>query len=150
MQKIRQAVPQDMSRIAEIIITNYRINFYPIFRNDSYYFHELQVERMMQEMREDALILKRTYVLAEQDVIKGVLRMDGAEIEKLFVEPAFQSQGVGARLLEYAVSCLGANTLWALEKNTRAIAFYERGGFHLTGQKKPEPDTTEYLVELRR
>ncbi len=40
--------------------------------------------------------------------------------------------------------------LWALEKNTRAVSFYSRHGFRLTGQKRFEEDTTEYLVELKR
>ena len=31
-----------------------------------------------------------------------------------------------------------AEYLWALEKNTKAIRFYERYGFHLTGEKVPE------------
>jgi len=38
----------------------------------------------------------------------------------------------------------------ALEKNSRAIRFYERNGFHLTDEKKPEEDTAEYLVKLKR
>ena len=40
--------------------------------------------------------------------------------------------------------------LWALEKNTKAIAFYQRHGFQMTGQKKFEEGTTEYIVELKR
>jgi len=44
----------------------------------------------------------------------------------------------------------GACHLWALEKNRRAIAFYARHGFLPTGEKKPEDDTTEYLIHLAR
>ena len=36
------------------------------------------------------------------------------------------------------------------ERNTRAIAFYKRHGFRLTGQKKFEEGTTEYIVKLTR
>jgi len=43
-----------------------------------------------------------------------------------------------------------ADHLWALEKNTRAIAFYNRHGFQWTGTKQLEADTIEYLLELRR
>ena len=35
-------------------------------------------------------------------------------------------------------------------KNTKAIAFYQRHGFQMTGQKKFEKGTTEYIVELKR
>ena len=34
---IRKAAIEDLSRIAEIIIFNYRLNFYPIFQNDDFY-----------------------------------------------------------------------------------------------------------------
>ncbi len=41
-EKIRLADNNDISRLVEIEIFNYRLNFYPIFRNDEYYFGELQ------------------------------------------------------------------------------------------------------------
>lgn len=33
---VRKAVESDLCRIAETEIFNYRLNFYPIFRNDEY------------------------------------------------------------------------------------------------------------------
>jgi len=50
--------------------------------------------------------------------------------------------------LAYALSAHGVTWLWALEKNTRAIRFYERHGFRLTDTKKLEEDTTEYLIRM--
>ena len=41
---IRPAKTQDASRIAEIIITNYRVNFYPFFRNDDSTYHAVQYD----------------------------------------------------------------------------------------------------------
>lgn len=46
MENIRQATIADLSRISEIVIFNYRLNFYPIFQNDDYYFNELQVSKV--------------------------------------------------------------------------------------------------------
>ena len=43
MNTIRPAQKADISRIAEMIVTNYRVNFYPFFRNDAFYFGELNV-----------------------------------------------------------------------------------------------------------
>ena len=42
-EHIRPAEPSDASRIAEIFVTNYRVNFYPFFHNDEFYFKELNV-----------------------------------------------------------------------------------------------------------
>ena len=47
MNNIRQATPADVARVAEIEIFNYRLNFYPIFQNDWFYFDEKQVPKEM-------------------------------------------------------------------------------------------------------
>ena len=66
------------------------------------------------------------------------------------MEPVLQNASIGSQLLEYAIREHSADHLWALEKNTRAIRFYERHGFAATGEKKPEDGTDEYLVLLKR
>ena len=40
---IRRARTDDLNRIAEIEVFNYRLKFYPIFLDDEFYFGELQV-----------------------------------------------------------------------------------------------------------
>ena len=59
-------------------------------------------------------------------------------------------KGIGAALLEYAIRELHVTRLWALEKNERAIAFYQRHGFQVTDERKLEEGTEEYLVRLVR
>lgn len=78
------------------------------------------------------------------------MRVHGQELYKLFVEPVLQGQGIGAALLTHAVDTMGPRQLWALEKNTRAIAFYERHGFRLTNQRRLEEGTSEYLIRMER
>jgi len=146
---IRRAAQGDVSRIAEIYVFNHRINFYPIFRDDGYAFGELQVVSIAEKYLADRELLENTFVF-DDGVVRGYIRVRGGEVEKLFVDPFFQSRGIGAALLEYACGRLNADHLWALEKNARAIRFYERHGFALTGERKHEPDTTEYLVRMRK
>ncbi|MBR4622671.1 MAG: GNAT family N-acetyltransferase [Ruminococcus sp.] len=134
MEKIRQAEKQDISRIAELMVVNYRVNFYRIFKNDDYYFKELNVLDTAAEYQNDPRTLANTYVY-DDGVVKGFIRVKGNEIEKLFVEPEFQSCGIGAKLLGYAAEKLGAEWLWVLEYNERGMAFYRRNGFELTGKK---------------
>ena len=149
MAYIRQAVKEDAARLAEIEIFNYRLNFYPIFQSDAYYFDELQVPNLMEHYEKNPELLARTFVY-DDGVVKGFLRLNGKQVEKLFVEPILQGQGIGAELLEFAVAEYHAEFLWALEKNTKAIAFYERHGFHKTDEKILEDDTTEYLLKMQR
>ena len=146
MEHIRRACENDLARIAEIRIFNYRLNFYPIFRNDEFYFGELQVPSLMEEYRPE---LGGMWVY-DDGVVKGFIHVIGREIRNLFVEPVLQGQGIGAKLLEFAVREFGADTLWALEKNTRAIAFYARHGFYPTQDREPVDDTAEDLIRLAR
>lgn len=149
MENIRRAEKRDAARLAEIEIFNYRLNFYPIFRCDEYYFSELSVPSSMEYYLKNEDILNSTFVY-DDGVVKGFVRIDGSEVKKLFVEPALQGNAIGEKLLEYAVKVHNAEFLWALEKNVRAIRFYERNGFHITDEKKPEEDTEEFLVKLTR
>lgn len=149
MNIIRQATMADVVRVAEIEIFNYRLNFYPIFQNDWFYFDEKQVPKGMKRYETEEGLLENTFVY-DDGVVKGFIQLDGSKIAKLFVEPVLQGNGIGAKLLEFAVKEKQANHLWALEKNVKAIKFYESHGFHLTGEKELEEDTTEYLVRLER
>ncbi|MBO7515542.1 MAG: GNAT family N-acetyltransferase [Lachnospiraceae bacterium] len=142
---IRKADRKDLARIAEILVFNYRLNFYPIFKADEYYFDELQVPSLMEkfEMELDSL-----YVY-DDGVVKGFIKIEGTYIARLFVEPVLQNASIGSRLLEYAMKEHHADHLWALEKNVKAIHFYERHGFAATGEKKLEEGTSEYLIMMR-
>lgn len=146
---IRKAGFDDLSRIAEILVFNNRLNYFPIFQNAEYSFGEMQVVSLIDRYFKKEEVIQNTYVF-DDGLIKGFVKMDGTEIEKLYVDPFFQSAGIGGKLVEYAIKELHADRLWALEKNVRAISFYRSHGFRLTGQKKLEEDTTEYLVRLER
>lgn len=144
MSNIRKARHSDISRIAEMIVINYRNNFYPFFGNDEFYFGELNVIDLAREYSENPENLENTYVY-DDGVVKGIIRIKGNEIEKLFIEPAFQSKGIGAELLHFAMDNCGTDFLWVLEYNKRGIAFYERNGFKLTGEKIIEDEWVPLL-----
>ena len=146
MNHIRPATEADLGRIAEIEIFCYRLNFYPIFRSDEFYFQEMQVLTRMESLRR---LLDELFVY-DDGAVKGFMRVHGQALCKLFVEPVLQSQGIGAALRTHAVTAMDVRHLWALEKNARAIAFYQRHGFRLTAERRLEEGTTEYLVRMER
>ncbi|MBQ1250119.1 MAG: GNAT family N-acetyltransferase [Clostridia bacterium] len=146
MDAIRPATARDLPRIAEIEIFNYRLNFYPIFQNDWFYFDELQVPKLAEAYQKKLA----TLWVFDDGVVKGFFQAEDHQLRKLFVEPVLQGQSIGAKLLEYALTRQEVRFLWALEKNTRAIAFYSRHGFFPNGEKKYEDDTTEFLIKLER
>ena len=146
---IRKATKKDLSRIAEIYVFNNRMNYWPIFKDDEFSFGELQVVNMVDNYFGKDEILKNILVY-DDGLIKGFIQMNGTEICKIYVDTFFQSEGIGKELIEYAINEYHANNLWALEKNKRAISFYKKHGFNLTGERKFEEDTIEYLVQLTR
>ena len=107
-ENIRSAEINDAFRLAEIELFNYRLNFYPIFKSDGYFFKELSVPVLMSEYEADKAMLERSFVY-DDGVVKGFIRVRGAHIEKLFVEPVLQCGGIGEKLLNFAVAELGAN-----------------------------------------
>ena len=145
MANIRKAVTNDLTRIAEIELFNYRLNFYPIFKSDWFYFKYLTVPALIEKYADEI----NSFYVYDDGVIKGFVKTSDNEIQKLFVEPVLQGNKIGDALVNFATEKLSADNLWALEKNTKAIKFYEKHGFELTGEKKFEEDTTEYLVKLK-
>lgn len=147
---IRKAVKSDLSRIAEIFVFNNRINYFPIFKQEEFSFGKLQVVSLIDSYFGKEEILNSLFVAEENGILKGFLELRETEIVKLYVEPCFQSGGIGHGLMEYAAQTLHAEFLWALEKNTRARAFYHRHGFLENGERELEEGTTEYLLKLVR
>ena len=84
---VRKANKNDLSRIAEIQVFNYRLFFYPIFKSDDYYFNELSVPSLMQEYESG---LDSLYVY-DDGAVKGFIKIEGTYIAKLFVEPVLQN-----------------------------------------------------------
>ncbi|MEA5051123.1 MAG: GNAT family N-acetyltransferase [Oscillospiraceae bacterium] len=149
MGAIRKAKTDDAARIAEMLVFNNRLYYFPIFRDEAYSFGRMQVPAVEREYL-DPQALAQTFVFDDGGIVKGMIRIRAREIVKLYVEPSFQGQGIGAALLDFAVARHGADHLWALEKNTRALAFYGRNGFRPTGERVAEEGTAEYLLRLAR
>lgn len=149
MEHIRKATAEDVSRLAEILVFVRRINFYPIFGDAGYAFGEQQVLPTAKEYLSDPALLERTYVY-DDGIVRGLIEVKGQEIVKLYVDHFFQGQGIGDKLLTFALQQFDIRYLYALEKNTGAIRFYERHGFTFRGEWVYEEDTTERLLKLER
>lgn len=80
--------------------------------------------------------------------VKGMIHIEGTQIEELYVDSFFASEGIGSRLMEFALREKQADRLWVLEKNDRAIRFYKRHGFVMTKERAYQEGTTEYIVKM--
>ncbi|HEX6541717.1 MAG TPA: acetyltransferase [Ktedonobacterales bacterium] len=66
--------------------------------------------------------------------IVGFIGVEGVKVEALFVHPAWRGQGIGRRLLTYAIETLGASEVDVNEQNEQAVGFYRRMGFEVAGR----------------
>ena len=147
MNHIRKATTADVSRIAEILVFTKRMNYRPIFQNDKVSFGEIQVLPLAQEYLKTPELLEPIWVY-DDEFVKGVLHVEDSRIQEIYVDSFFQNQGIGGKLIDFAVQKCQAKSLFVLEKNTGAIRFYERHGFVLTQERQLEPGTTEYIVRM--
>lgn len=120
---IRKATKEDLSRIAEIFVFNNRINYFPIFKQEDFSFGELQVVSLIENYFGKTEIMDTLFVAEDNGIIKGFMEIRGTEIGKLYVEPCFQSGGVGDMLIKYAIQNLHVDFLWALEKIQEPVHF---------------------------
>lgn len=146
---IRQAVKNDASRIAEILIFTKRMNYRRIFQNDLVSFGEMQVYPLAKEYIDNPDKLKGIWVY-DDGIVKGMVHIQEKRIEELYVDSFFENQGIGTELMEFAIERMGCNSLWVLEKNTKAIHFYKKHGFLFTGERRLQEGTTEALLEMGR
>ena len=145
---MRRAIDRDASRIAEISVFSKRMNYREIFHDDMVSFGEIQVYPLAKEYIEHPEILKEFYVY-EDDFVKGFIHIQGTQVLELYVDTFFVDQGIGGKLLDFAVS-RNCNSLWVLEKNTKAQHFYLRHGFTPSGVRQLEEGTEQFIIEMIR
>ena len=149
MRNIRKATIADASRIAEILIFTKRINYRKIFQNDKVSFGEMQVYPLAQSYIDNSDKLDGIWVY-DDEFVKGMIHIEGNQIVELYVDTFFENQGIGSKLITYAIGHLNCDFVWVLEKNINAIRFYQRYGFVITEEKQYEEGTTEYVVKMKR
>lgn len=149
MDYIRKATVQDASRLAEILIFTKRMNYRKIFQDDKVSFGEMQVYPLAQNYIDNPEKMKNIWVY-DDEFVKGMIHIEGKKIVELYVDSFFQNEGIGAKLIEFAIQMFDIQDLFVLEKNIRAIRFYQHHGFSLTQERRLEEGTTEYIVKMKR
>ena len=149
MNYIRKASLQDVSRLAEILIFTKRMNCREIFHNDQVSFGEMQVLPLAQEYIANPEKLGNIWVY-DDEFVKGMINIEGEQILELYVDSFFENSGIGSKLIDFAIQEYKVQEVWVLEKNARAIKFYQTHGFELTEEVALEQGTTEFKVKMVR
>ena len=91
-----------------------------------------------------------TVFVAENGMgVNGFVAFGDGVLDCLYLTPEAREKGLGKIFLDRAKDdCNSGLTLWVLAQNTRAIAFYIREGFAITGEGDGS-DNEENLPDLR-
>lgn len=97
-------------------------------------------------MRDLYLPKAETHVHEEDGAVTGFLCLDNDRLAALFVDPRAQGRGIGSRLLDTAKGLRRHLRLTVYERNSRAVAFYARHGFAVTGRQVDESTGEHELI----
>ena len=87
----------------------------------------------------------------DNDTLLGFMGINEHNLEMLFLDPAYRSQGLGRTLLQYGINNYGVDTLTVNEQNPDARGFYEHMGFVVFKRTERDEQGGPYpLLYLRR
>lgn len=143
--------PEDLDRLCELSIATFRAAFET--QNDpkdfeNYLGKAFSKEQLLAELKHPDM---RFYFAWMGDRLAGYCKLNageaqtelqeagGLEVERIYVDAAFQGQGIGALMLqeiEARARKEGKRYLWlgVWQQNPGAIRFYERHGFEIFGE----------------
>ncbi|MFL8989264.1 GNAT family N-acetyltransferase [Pseudomonas sp. QLc11A] len=82
--------------------------------------------------------------------ITGFAGVAAGKIEMLFIDPDHRGQGLGKKLLRYALEHLNADELDVNEQNPQALGFYFKQGFEVIGRSEVDGMGQPYpLLHMR-
>lgn len=146
---LRKAGNMDISRIAEILIFTKRTTYRPIFKNDNVSFNEMQVLKEIEKLSQPSA-LDNIYVY-DDGIVKATVKIEDigekTKVSEFFVDPFFQGEGIGTRILNTIIEKSKEVFLYVLDKNERAIRFYVKMGFKYTGEKEEFLNSGFYMLK---
>ncbi len=87
---------------------------------------------------------------SEDGAVVGFTAVADGKVEMLFIHPDYRGQGVGRRLLSYAIDTLDATGLDVNEQNEQALGFYLHMRFEVVGRSELDGTGKPYpLLHMR-
>lgn len=163
---LRRATPIDAPALAEVHVSSWREAYVDIVPES--HFRGFTVERRAKSFQEAlASGAEETYVVEHSGQIVGFLTLGSCrdsdidpyttgEIWGIYVSPAYWHKGIGRYLCERGEAILSSRgyswvTLWVLQANEQAKAFYKAMRFESDGAlKQVNLDTSQDVVRYRK
>ena len=129
---IRPMVAGDVERSADIWLRASKIAH-------GFLGYEL-LEDQHQLMKDVYLLQAENWVIVSDDQVVGFVGFIDNFIGGLFVDPDFQGQGFGLKLLQHAHNLKQHLELQVYERNQKAVKLYQRYGFEIIQRDETDDD----------
>lgn len=86
------------------------------------------------------------YCLRSAGRVIGFIGVADKAIEMLFIDPDFFRQGLGKKLVKFALEDLGAEKVDVNEQNISAVKFYSKFGFVTYERTDKDPQGKDYPI----
>ncbi|MEQ8583212.1 MAG: GNAT family N-acetyltransferase [Marinoscillum sp.] len=91
------------------------------------------------------------HCLVNDSQVIGFIGVADKKVEMLFLDPAYFGQGLGKKLMEFAMIQLKANKVDVNEQNGQAVAFYEHLGFETYKRSAKDDQGNDYpILRMKR
>lgn len=84
--------------------------------------------------------------MVNENLVLGFIGVADKKIEMLFLEPKYFGQGLGLKLLDFAVKELKADKLDVNEQNEKALKFYQKFGFQTFDRTDKDDQGRSYPI----
>ncbi len=125
---LRRATSEDAGTVTEVYLRSFKGTYrFPLAHTD---------EQVRDHIRDDVIPTQETWVgVATTGLVVGMMVLEGAELDHLYVAPGWTGRGIGSRFVELAKRLRPTGlSLYTFQVNQRARRFYERHGFVFVDQ----------------
>ncbi|GAQ62876.1 putative N-acetyltransferase YjaB [Streptomyces scabiei] len=121
--EVRRAVAADAAAVADVWLRSFATALPGVRRAHT-------DDQVRAWFREVVVPGEETWVATADGSVVGMMVLDGQDLDQLYLDPAWQGQGIGSRLVNLAKRRRPAGlALWTFQVNESARRFYERHGF---------------------